>query len=179
MLMHSPSASDAAAFHFIYTHIYTSNSEIGWDIDFLLEEGWGQKAHSFFFSLMSTKSTIKGKLENVSSGDTLGPCILVQLLAWTNQSRHSLCLQWQWGRVRGQSQQCALTDYIRTKSKGWSSHKWSLLHIFHPLLQQFLIVLDVEMNVKSFTDTVPLTWVCQASVAVQLQQHTSVYYSIT
>lgn len=29
----------------------------------------------FFFSLMSTKSTIKGKLEYVFSGGTLGPCL--------------------------------------------------------------------------------------------------------
>lgn len=42
--MHSQTAPDTAAFHLIYTHIYTSSSEIGWDIDFLFEGG-GRNAH--------------------------------------------------------------------------------------------------------------------------------------
>lgn len=59
MLMHSRSALDTAAFHLIYTHIYTFRSEIGWDIDFCWKKGWGKCT----FFLMSTKSTMKGKLE--------------------------------------------------------------------------------------------------------------------
>lgn len=126
-------------FYFIYTHIYTSSSEIGRDIDFLLEEGWGQNAHLFIYlfisSLMSTKSTIKGKLALVSSSGRLGPCLWVWLLDRTNHSH--LCLQWQWGRLCGQSQQCALGDNTRTKNEGLSAHECSLLHIFNPVLGWF------------------------------------------
>lgn len=50
MLMHSLSALDTAAFHLIYTHIYNYSSEIGEDIDFLLEES-GAKMHIFLLDV--------------------------------------------------------------------------------------------------------------------------------
>lgn len=76
----------------------------------------GVKMHTYLFisSLMSTKSTIKGKLAYVSSSGRLGPCLWVRLLDWTNCSH--FCLQWQWGRLGGQSQQCALRNNTRTES---------------------------------------------------------------